>query len=79
MSDCPSVILIEYKERPVKIGHYNHWKVCKCFGILNCEKWFIYQAERITETKGVTIPWDFAIQTYRRIKGNRSDIVLKNY
>ena len=33
----------------------------------------------MTEAKGVTIPWDIAIQTKRKIKINRSDIVVKDY
>ena len=33
----------------------------------------------MTEAKEVTMLWDFAIQTDRKIKSNRSDKMLKDY
>ena len=35
--------------------------------------------EPITNTKGATIAWDFAIQTDKNIKSNRPHTVLKNW
>ena len=57
--------------------HYIHLKVCKYYGIMDWEK--CYKHQPITEEKGATIIWDFAIQTDRKIKSNRQDIVVKGY
>ena len=35
--------------------------------MLKPEKWYKHQPEPITETKGITILWDFAIQVDRNI------------
>ena len=32
----------------------------------------------MTETESITILWDYSIQTYRRIKTNKSDITIKD-
>ena len=66
----------ECKESHDKI---EHWKTCKYCTISNGEKWYKHQPEPLTEAKRATILWDFAIQTGRKIKINRPDIVFKDY
>ena len=44
---------------------------------LNCEKWYKHQPEPIIQTKGVTILWNFTIQTDRKIERIRPDFVIK--
>ena len=41
-SSWPILTRIEYlKKRYGRIGHYYiHWKICKYYGILKCEKWY---------------------------------------
>ena len=51
VSNCSILTSIEYIEMHNKVGHYIHWKVCKYFGILDCEKWYEHQLEPITEGK----------------------------
>ena len=46
---------------------------------MDCEKWYKHQPEAITEAKGATIHWDFAIQTNRKINCSKLDIVIKDY
>ena len=41
------------------------------------KKWFKYQTEPITESKGTSILWDFALQTDKKIKSKRLDKVVK--
>ena len=48
-------------------------------GILKSEKWSKHQPAPITESKKATIVGDLAIETARRIKSNRKDIVVKVY
>ena len=46
---------------------------------MNCEKWYKNQQESSVEAKENTILLDFSIQTDRKIKCYRTDIVIKNY
>ena len=46
---------------------------------MKCEKWYKNQPEPITKAKIATIFWDFAIQTNRKIKITRPDIMVRNY
>ena len=49
---CTILAQVEYKERLDKIGHYIHWKICKCHRIPNSgKKWYSHQPEPITEAK----------------------------
>ena len=43
------------------------------------KKWYTHQTEPIKEDKGASILKEFAVQTDRKIKRNRLDIVVKNY
>ena len=73
----PILTPIEYKD--VTIGHYNHWKIYKYYGISKSEKWYKHQPESIIEAKDETILWDFAIQTVRKIKNKILVIMVKDY
>ena len=42
------------------------------------EKWYKHEPQTVTEKDNITILWDMLIQTYREIKANRPDIVIKN-
>ena len=42
------------------------------------EKWYKHKPQTVTEKDNITILWDMLIQTYREIKANRPDIVIKN-
>ena len=53
-------------EKYDKIGFYINWKVCKLHVILDCKKWYKRKPKTITEAKGTTILWDFAIQTDKK-------------
>ena len=79
VSSCPILILIEYKVSHDKIEHYIYCQICRYYGILDWEKWYKHQSKSITETKRATILWHMAIQTDRKIKSNRLDIVVKDY
>ena len=79
MSGCSILKQIEYKEKNDRKGYYRHWKVYIYNGILDYKKWYKHQAEPITEVKEAYILWDFAIQTDRKIKSHRPDIVIKEY
>ena len=53
--------------------------MCKYYKNPRSEKHYYHQPEPITEAKEATILWDFAIQTDRKIKNNRPDIIVKDY
>ena len=59
--------------------HTIYWKVRKQNGILDCEKWYKHQSEPFAEPKEAGILWDFSIQTDRKIKNNKPDLVVKDY
>ena len=61
------------------MGHYSHWKIWNYYGTFDCEKWYKYQKEPITEAKKTTILWDFSLQTDRKLKSNRPDRVINDY
>ena len=42
------------------------------------QKWYEHEPQTVTEKDNITILWDMPIQTYREIKANRPDIVIKN-
>ena len=69
--------MTEYKEKHDKIGHYIQWKTCNW--ILTGEKWYEHQPEPITEVRVASILSHLAIQTDRKIRNNRQDIVVKDY
>ena len=56
-----------------------YWKIHKYSEISKPKNWHKHQPELITEPKTPTILWDFTIQTNRKIKSNRPDIVVKDY
>ena len=43
------------------------------------KKLYKHQPEAITRAEGAAILWSFVIQTDRKIKSNRPDIVVKSY
>ena len=45
----------------------------------NLKKMYKHQPETKTEAKESSLLWNFAIQTNRKIKSNRPDIVIKDY
>ena len=47
VSSCPILTPIEYKERHYKLGYYTHCKICKYYGIVDCEKCYQHQPEPI--------------------------------
>ena len=64
-SISPILPLIEYNEKHYKIGYNIYRKICKYYGILDCEKCYIYQPQPITYSKEATTFWNLVIQTYR--------------
>ena len=42
------------------------------------QKWCEHEPQIVTEKDNITILWDMPVQTYREIKANRPDIVMKN-
>ena len=52
-------------------------EICGYYGIPKSEKYYEYQPEPITEAKEATILLDF--KHGRKIKWNRSDIVINDY
>ena len=61
---CPfDFLLLKYKERHEKIEHYIHWKACKYYCVLKCEKWYKHRPKPLAETKVATIFMDLTLQT----------------
>ena len=58
--------------------YHIYWKMCKYYGISNYEKCYKKLPDPITEAKGGTNHRDFSIQTDRKIKNNRTYLLVKN-
>ena len=77
ISGCPTLAK-KYLARHDKALIYIHWKICKHHQIQVPDKWYEHKPNSVTEEKDVTILWDMSIQTDKKIKANRPDIVIKD-
>ena len=78
-SGCEVLAQRQYKLRHDLVGRRVHWEVCKKHGIDCSEKWFDHTPEKITSTSdgNVEILWDVEIETGKKVKHNRPDIIIK--
>ena len=79
ISGCPTIVNVEYLHQHNRVAKFIHWTLCKHYDIPHTEKWYEHTPEPVVERKSVTIPWDFTVQTDRKIDANRLDIVIKNH
>ena len=76
VSGCPVLAKTEYSYRHNKTAEYIHWKIFRGYEIETTETWYEHQPTTVTENSKVTILWDMPVHTDRKIKANRSDIVV---
>ena len=72
VSRCSELAKTEYTQRHNRTAAYIHWRFCKHYNIKVTNKYYEH------ENNETTILWDMPIQTDRKIKGNRPDIIVKD-
>ena len=80
-SGCEVLAKRQYKLRHDLVGRRVHWEVCKKHGIKCSEKWFDHIPEKVSTTTDSTteVLWDLEIETQKKVKHNRPDIVIKEH
>ena len=77
VAGCSMLAIKEYLERHNKVAKYVHWKLCRHYNLKTSDHWYEHEVLAVVENENVTIMWDFTIHTYRTIKANRPDIVVR--
>ena len=76
--ECPELAKTEYIKRHNNAAAYMHWKILQHYNIKANDKWFEHQPETVTENEKVTILCDMQVHTYKTIKANKPDIIIKD-
>lgn len=76
ISECSSLAQREYKRRHDKVCRTLHWSLSKKHQLKASERWYEHEPDLISESEGIKLLWDNAIQTDRVITARRPDIVL---
>ena len=79
VSGCLVIRHTEYKNRRDGVGEYIHWKICQHYKVQYHKNWYEHKPELVVETESVTIPWNFAIHTDRKIDANKPDITIRDH
>ena len=77
-SGCPVLAKRKYLMRHDQVGKQVHWELCKKFDIEVSKKWYQHVPGDVMNNanEDVTIYWNKIIETDRKIKSNRPDIVV---
>ena len=68
----------EYLKRHNSVASLVHKNLCSHFGVVTCDKPWLYVPESVVQVNEVKILWDFDIRTDRHISAHRPDIVMVN-
>jgi len=78
VAGCPELSKNEYLHRHNKAATHVHWNICKEFNIKTKSIWYEHEPQTVSEKDDITILWDMSIQTDRKLKAKRPDIIIKN-
>ena len=53
-----------------------HWKLCEKWGFEKSDQWYTHKPEKVLESEGCKILWDFPIQTDKTLEHNRPDTTV---
>ena len=68
----------EHLLRHDKVCTHLHYSICKASGIETADKWYTHMPKPVYEEGDVTLLWNQAVHTDRRVTANRPDIIIKN-
>ena len=80
VSGCPILSDNVYTQRHDNIARLVHLRLAEENGLIesNKYKWYNYEPETVMENNNVKLLWNIPIQTDKKLKHNRPDIVLLN-
>jgi hypothetical protein len=52
--------------------------MCKALGFDKTDKWYTHIPKTVYEQGDVTVLWNQTVNTDRKVKANRPDIIIKN-
>ena len=78
LSGCPELTKTKYIKRYNNTAAYMHWKILKHCSIKGNDKWYEHQPKTFTKNEKVIILWDMRVNTNKRIKANKPDIISKD-
>ena len=76
VSGCKMLAANQYTYRHNQVGKYIHWWILKHLGVKVTESWTTHVPQDTTIHGDVTIMWDKAIPTDKKVKCNRPDITI---
>ena len=69
---------LDYTDQHNRVVSIIHWNICRHFGVPVENRWYWHHPDRLVETGDITMMWDAAIPTARKIGANRPDICFRN-
>ena len=75
---CSALAPMDYTDRNNQVASIIHWGICRHFGVPVESRWYRHHPDRLVETDNITMMWDTAIPTARKINAHRPDICFRN-
>jgi hypothetical protein len=72
-SGCSNRAKNEYLMRHDKVCAHLHYSICKALGIETTDKWYTHMPEPVYGQEKVTVLWNQAVHTDRKVTANRPD------
>jgi len=77
-SGCPILVKNEYLMRHDEVCTHLHYSICKALGTETTDKWYTHMPKPVCEEGNVTMLWNQAVHTDRKVTTNRPDIIIRN-
>ena len=78
VAGCPVLANTEYIQRHDKGARYMHSRIYKHCHFSTADKWYEHKPEKVTKNEAATVLWDMPVNTDKKIKANRPDIIIKD-
>ena len=76
--DYSALAPMDYTDRHNEVASIIHWDICSHFGLPVESRWYRHHTDKLVETDNITMMWNTAIPTARKISANRPDICSRN-
>ena len=76
VSGCKMLAANKYTFRHNQVATYIHWNILKDRGFQVSENWLLHKPKETMTKEGVTVTWDMAIITDKKVKCNVPDILI---
>ncbi len=78
VAGCSALVPMDYTDRHNQVASIIHWGICRHFGVPVESRWYRHHPDRLVEMDNITMMWDTAIPTARKIGANRPNICFRN-